>query len=66
MNLKWIISSPLVGPLDNLTLLIREVEQFLARLPVGILSFPKYLLGSKLPRISDAPRPPVCVKETGM
>ena len=37
LNLKWIISSPLAGPLDNLTLLIREVEQFLARLPVGIL-----------------------------
>ena len=37
LNLRWIIPSPLVGPLDNLTLLIREVEQFLARLPVGIL-----------------------------
>ena len=30
------------------------------------ISFPKYLLGSRLPRISDAPRPPVCVKETRM
>ena len=32
----------------------------------NVINFPKYLLGSKLPRISDAPRPPVCVKETGM
>ena len=30
------------------------------------ISFPKYLLGSRPPRISDAPRPPVCVKETRM
>ena len=33
LNLKWIISSPFVGRLDNLTLLIRHVEKFLARLP---------------------------------
>ena len=30
------------------------------------INFPKYLLGSKLPSIVDAPRPPGCVKETGM
>jgi len=30
------------------------------------ISFPKYLLGSRLPSIIDAPRPPVCVKETRM
>ena len=28
LNLKWIISSPFVGRLDNLTLLIRHVEKF--------------------------------------
>ena len=30
------------------------------------ISFPKYLLGSRLSSIIDAPRPPVCVKETRM
>ena len=30
------------------------------------ISFPKYLLGSRLPSIIDAPRPPVCVIETRM
>ena len=30
------------------------------------ISFPKYLLESRLPSIVDAPRPPVCVKETQM
>ena len=28
------------------------------------ISFPKYLLGSRPLSIIDAPRPPVCVKET--
>ena len=39
LNLKWIISSPLVWPAryDNLTLLIRQVRKFPARLPGGIL-----------------------------
>ena len=37
LNLKWIISSPFVGRLDNLTLRIRHVEKFLARIPGGIL-----------------------------
>ena len=30
------------------------------------ISFPKYLLGSRLPSIIDAPRLPVCVIETRM
>ena len=30
------------------------------------ISFPKYLLGSRPLSIVDAPRPPVCVKETRM
>ena len=39
MNLKWIISSPLVWPAryDNLTLLIRQVRKSPACLPGGIL-----------------------------
>ena len=37
LNHKWIISSPLVW-LSDLTLLIRQVEKFLARLPGEILS----------------------------
>ena len=37
LNLRWIISWPPFGPLDNLTLLIQRGRKFLARRPDGIL-----------------------------